>query len=138
MKLIPLVTSFLVLISIVSKAQVTFPADGNKKASVSEFIGITKVKINYSRPSVNGREGEIWGKVVHYGFEDLHNGTSKAAPWRAGANENTTIEFSTDVFVEGQPLQKGKYGFFIAMGQEKATVIFSKFNNFSIIVSKTV
>lgn len=129
MKFIPLITSILVLFSVVSKAQVTFPADGNKKASVSEFIGITEVKINYSRPGVNGREGQIWGKVVHYGFKNLYNGTSKAAPWRAGANENTTIEFTSDVFVEGQPLEKGKYGFFIAMEEEKATVIFSKYNN---------
>jgi tetratricopeptide (TPR) repeat protein len=129
MKIIPLVASFLVLISIASKAQVTFPADGNKKASVSEFIGITEVKINYSRPGVKGREGQIWGNVVHYGFKDFNYGTSKSAPWRAGANENTTIEFTADVFIEGQALEKGKYGFFIAMGEEKATVVFSKYNN---------
>ncbi|WP_207508248.1 DUF2911 domain-containing protein [Telluribacter humicola] len=108
--------------------QITLPADGNKKASVSEDIGITTVKVNYSRPAVNGREGKIWGQVVQYGFVDLHYGTSKAAPWRAGANENTTIEFSTRVMIEGKPLEAGKYGFFIAMGEEKATLVFSKFN----------
>ena len=64
-----------------------------------------------------------------FGFVDYHYGTSKAAPWRAGANENTTIEFSTDVAVEGRPLAAGKYGFFVAMGQEKATLVFSKDNN---------
>ena len=98
-------------------------------AAVSEQIGITDVTINYSRPAVNGREGQIWGDLVPYGFVDYHYGTSKAAPWRAGANENTTIDFSTDVTVEGKPLAAGKYGFFIAMGQEKATLIFSKDNN---------
>lgn len=108
--------------------QITFPPDGNKKASISENIGITKVMMEYSRPAVNGREGEIWGKLVHYGFTDLGYGTSKAAPWRAGANENTTIEFSTGVLIEETPLPKGKYGFFIAMDPEKATLIFSKFN----------
>lgn len=123
-----IITTLLVLSSIVSKAQITFPADGNKKASVSEYIGITEIKINYSRPGVKGREGKIWGQLVPYGFINFGYGTSKAAPWRAGANENTTIEFSTDVSIEGQPLEKGKYGFFIAMGQEKATVIFSKYN----------
>ena len=61
-------------------------------------------------------------------LQDLHYGTSKAAPWRAGANENTTIEFSTDVSIEGKSLPAGKYGFFIAMGSEKATLVFSKFN----------
>ena len=109
--------------------QITMPAGGgNKKASVSEWIGITKVQIDYNRPRVKGREGKIWGSLVHYGFADLHYGTSKAAPWRAGANENTTIEFNTDVSIEDKPLPAGKYGFFIAMGAEKATVIFSKFH----------
>ena len=109
-------------------SQITLPADANKKASVSEDIGITTVKVNYYRPQVKGREGKIWGSLVHYGFADLHYGTSKAAPWRAGANENTTIEFSSDVLIEDKPLPAGKYGFFIAMGPEKATLVFSKFN----------
>jgi hypothetical protein len=119
----------LLLASVVLKAQITMPpAGGNKKASVSERIGITDVRIDYDRPGVNGREGKIWGNVVHYGFADLDYGTSKAAPWRAGANENTTITFSTDVTIEGKPLPPGKYGFFIAMGEQKATLVFSKFN----------
>jgi hypothetical protein len=98
----------------------------NKMASVSERVGITNVKITYNRPAVAGREGKIWGQVVHYGFQDLQYGTSKAAPWRAGSDENTTIEVSTDVQVEGKTLPAGKYGFFIAMGQDKATLVFSK------------
>ncbi|MEJ7643475.1 MAG: DUF2911 domain-containing protein [Chryseolinea sp.] len=107
-------------------AQITFPPGGtNRKASVSQTIGITDVRIDYNRPLVNGREGQIWGGLVHYGFADLHYGTSKAAPWRAGANENTTFTFSTDVLIEGKPLKAGKYGFFIAMGPDKATIIFS-------------
>jgi hypothetical protein len=110
-------------------SQITEPAPGgNKKASVSEWIGVTRVQIDYNRPRVKGREGKIWGELVHYGFADLHYGTSKAAPWRAGANENTTFEVSTDVRIEGKPLPAGKYGFFIAMGKEKATLVFSKFN----------
>ena len=128
MKKIVLASLVIALFVITAHSQITFPADGNKKASVSENIGITTVKVDYSRPEVKGREGKIWGNLVHYGFADLHYGTSKAAPWRAGANENTTIEFSTDVLIEGKPIQAGKYGFFIAMGTEKATLVFSKFN----------
>jgi len=108
--------------------QVKTPRD-SKMAAVMEQIGITDVTINYSRPAVNGREGKIWGDLVPYGFVDYHYGTSKAAPWRAGANENTTIEFSTAVSIEGKTLAAGKYGFFIAMGPEKATLVFSKDNN---------
>ena len=102
---------------------------GSKMAGVSEQVGITDVTVTYSRPAVGGREGKIWGDLVPYGFVDYHYGTSKAAPWRAGANENTTIEFSTDVTIDGKPLAAGKYGFFIGMGQEKATLVFSKDNN---------
>ena len=102
---------------------------GSKMAGVSEQVGITDITVEYSRPAVNGREGKIWGDLVPYGFVDYHYGTSKAAPWRAGANENTTIGFSTDVTVEGKPLAAGKYGFFIGMGQEKATLVFSRDNN---------
>jgi len=128
MKTRQIATLVVILCSVGLNAQITFPADGNKKASISEFVGITEVKINYSRPGVKGREGKIWGDLVHYGFADLGYGTSKAAPWRAGANENTTIEFSTDVLIENRPLRKGKYGFFIAMGPERATLVFSNFN----------
>ena len=102
------------------------PDGGNKKAMVGERIGITDVTIHYDRPGVKGREGKIWGQLVHTGYADLGFGTSKAAPWRAGANENTTIEFSTDVMIEGQTLPAGKYGFFIAYDPNECTLIFSK------------
>jgi hypothetical protein len=121
-----LITAYVFFTATIAFAQITFPPGGtNRKASVSQRIGITDVRIDYDRPILNGREGKIWGGLVHYGFADLHYGTSKAAPWRAGANENTTFTFSTDVLIEGKPLKAGKYGFFIAMGPEKATIIFS-------------
>jgi tetratricopeptide (TPR) repeat protein len=104
----------------------TLPDGGNKKAMVGERIGLTDVTIHYNRPAVKGREGKIWGGLVPKGFIDQGFGTSKAAPWRAGANENTTIEFSTPVSIEGQTLQAGKYGFFIAYDPAECTVIFSK------------
>lgn len=110
-------------------SQLTTPPDGgNKKAMVGERIGITDVTIHYDRPAVKAREGKIWGQLVHAGYTDLGFGTSKAAPWRAGANENTTIEFSTDVKIEGQPLAAGRYGFFIAYDPNECTLIFSKNN----------
>lgn len=113
-----------------SQAQLTTPPDGgNKKATVGERIGITDVTIHYDRPGVKGREGKIWGQLVEPGFNDLGFGTSKASPWRAGANENTTIEFSTPVKIEGQDLPAGKYGFFIAYDPQQCTLIFSKNNS---------
>lgn len=102
------------------------PSGGNKKASVSERIGLTDVMITYDRPTVKGRDGKIWGLLIPVGFVDQQFGSSKAAPWRAGANENTTFNFSTDVKIEGQSLPAGKYGFFIAYAPDECTLIFSK------------
>lgn len=106
----------------------TVPDGGNKKAMVAEKVGLTDVTIHYSRPAVKGREGKIWGQLVPFGFTYLGFGTSKEAPWRAGANEGTTIEFSTTVSIENKPLPAGKYGFFIATGKEESTLIFSRNN----------
>jgi len=116
-------------ISVLSFSQIPLtvaPSGGNKKASVSERIGLTDVTIRYDRPGVKGREGKVWGQLVPVGFTDPGFGSSKSSPWRAGSNENTTFEFSTDVKIEGQSLPAGKYGFFIAYDPEECTLIFSK------------
>jgi Protein of unknown function (DUF2911) len=104
----------------------SLPRGGNKKAFVGEQIGITDVVIHYSRPGVKKREGHIWGELIPVGFTELGYGFKKPAPWRAGANENTTIEFSTDVKIEGKDLSAGRYGFFVAYSPEECTLIFSK------------
>jgi hypothetical protein len=118
---------FCLALALPTTAQLTtMPEGGNKMATISERIGITDVTIHYNRPGVKGREGAIWGKLIPAGYNDLGFGTSKAAPWRAGANENTTIQFSTDVTVEGQPLPAGKYGFFVAYAPNECTLIFSR------------
>ncbi|MBV9072307.1 MAG: DUF2911 domain-containing protein [Acidobacteria bacterium] len=80
---------------------------------VQQRVGITDISINYSRPLVNGRQ--IFGKLVPYG-----------QVWRAGANENTTIEFSDPVQIEGKSLAKGVYGLHMIPGENEWTVIFSK------------
>src|SRR5215212_11837396 len=100
------------------------PNGYTKKAVVSEQVGLAQVSITYHRPAVNGREGKIWGQVVHKGFIDQGFGYRNPAPWRAGANENTIIELDNDVNVEGQILPKGKYGLFMAYDPIETTVIF--------------
>jgi tetratricopeptide (TPR) repeat protein len=113
-----------------SSAQVPYnsavPNGYTKRAVVSEQVGLTQVTITYHRPAVRGREGKIWGEVVHKGFINQGFGNGRLTPWRAGANENTVIEFDNDVKVEGQNLPKGRYGFFIAYDPLECTVIFSK------------
>ncbi|WP_189358535.1 DUF2911 domain-containing protein [Algibacter mikhailovii] len=112
--------------SLSTHAQLKTP-QGSQKAKVSQVVGISHVTIKYSRPSVNNRE--IWGKLVPYGMNNLGFGTAKESPWRAGANENTTIEFSDDAVVEGKAIKAGKYGFhIIVQADDNATLIFSNNN----------
>ena len=110
-------------------AQLDLPASGNNpRATISEEVGITSITIKYSRPDVNKREGKVYGdgNLVTYGFTTQSFITNKnTAPWRAGANENTTITFEHDVKIEGKPLKAGTYGLFMAMGADNVTIIFS-------------
>lgn len=83
-------------------------------ASAGETIGITDVEIRYHRPAVNKRR--IWDGLVPYGVV-----------WRAGANEGTTISFSTPVRIEDRPVAAGTYGLFMIPGPSRWTVILSRF-----------
>lgn len=71
--------------------------EASPHASVTQTVGLTEMTIDYHRPAVNKRV--VWGDLVAWD-----------QVWRAGANENTTISFSTPVKVEGQPLAAGSYG----------------------------
>lgn len=84
----------------------------SQHALVSQRLGITDINISYHRPLVNKRK--VWGDLVPYG-----------QVWRAGANENTTIEFTDPVTIEGKPLGKGVYGLHMIPGQDQWVVIFS-------------
>lgn len=102
----------------------TLPA-ASPRGGVSQVIGITKISVDYGRPAVNKRE--IWGKLIPYGLADLGYGTTREAPWRAGADMNTTISFQHDVRVAGQALAAGTYGLHMILAEDGgATVIFSR------------
>lgn len=86
-------------------------------ASVSQRIALTDITINYHRPAVKDRT--VWGELVPYN-------TGQPIPWRAGANENTTIQFTTDVAIEGEHLAAGTYGLHMIPSEKEVIVIFSK------------
>ncbi|HKP02561.1 MAG TPA: DUF2911 domain-containing protein [Chthoniobacterales bacterium] len=90
--------------------------DVSQLAVTKQRIGLTDITITYHRPLVNGRK--VWGSLVPLG-----------EVWRAGANENTTIEFSDPVMVEGQALPKGIYGLHMIPGADSWTIIFSKMSS---------
>ncbi len=111
-------------------AQLELPRPSSK-AGVWQMIGLTEVKIKYSRPKVTAANGTdrtdaIWGKVVPYEMTG-NNRPAGPMPWRAGANENTVISFSDDVKIEGQDLPAGTYGFHMVVHENgEATLIFNK------------
>ncbi len=126
-----LALSALVMAAPVHAQSITRPPSGdNQRASVTQWIGLVKVSVDYSSPDVHGpagedRAGHIWGELVPYGLHDLGFNDCKTCPWRAGANENTVFTVSHDVLVEGQPLKAGAYGVHMLAGADEWTLIFS-------------
>jgi len=88
----------------------------SQHATLMQRVGLTSITINYHRPLVNSRK--VWGGLVPYG-----------EVWRAGANENTTIEFSDPVTIQGKPLAAGIYGLHMIPTENEWTVIFSRMAN---------
>jgi tetratricopeptide (TPR) repeat protein len=84
----------------------------SQRATVSQTVGLTTISITYDRPAVNKRE--IWGKLVPYD-----------SVWRAGANENTVIAFTSPVKVGGKELAAGRYGLHMIPTASEWTVILS-------------
>lgn len=108
-----LILSFITLsVVAVSQAQLELPAP-SPAASVSQTVGITEVKIDYSAPGVKGRE--IFGALVPY--NEL---------WRTGANSATKISFSKEVSIGGTKVPAGTYAVFTIPGQSEWTFILSK------------
>lgn len=122
------VLSFLLILPQVALSQRN-QVRASLKAGVMQRLGVdTDITIEYSRPGVKGRT--IWGDLVPYGLAPGNRySKDKPYPWRAGANENTTIEFSKDVVVEGNKLPAGKYGIHMIPSETEWIVIFSKNNS---------
>lgn len=103
--------TFVFLLSTISSAQI-LPRP-SQAASVYQKVGTTDVSITYSRPGVKGRK--IWGGLVPYN-----------KIWRTGANAATTIEFSTEIMVEGNKIPAGKYALFTIPTENNWTFIINK------------
>ena len=97
---------------LVAQAPLVLPKQ-SPRASVTQTVGLTAVSITYDRPAINGRP--VWGTLVP--FDSV---------WRAGANENTVIEFSSPVRLGGQVVRAGRYGLHMIPTRGLWTVILSK------------
>jgi len=99
--------------SVTAHAQVALKTpEQSPAATVGQTVGLTEITVAYHRPAVAGRP--VWGQLVPYG-----------EPWRAGANENTTITFSSDVKVGGKPVKAGTYGLHALPTTKDWTIMFS-------------
>ncbi|TDX02050.1 DUF2911 domain-containing protein [Dinghuibacter silviterrae] len=118
-------TLALAFASLTLQAQPVTTPRPSPAASVTQTIGISKVTVDYSRPSVKGRA--IWGGLVPYGWNKQGFGAGNDAPWRAGANENTVLHLTHAATVEGQAVPAGDYGLFFTINQDQTgEVILSK------------
>jgi hypothetical protein len=76
-------------------------------------IGMAKVSIDYSQPSVRGRK--IWGGLEKYN-----------KIWRTGANEANVLETTHPLLINGDTVPAGKFGFFTIPAPNDWTVIINK------------
>jgi len=102
-----------------SSAQIQTP-QASPKAVIEQTVGLTTVKIDYSRPSARGRA--VYGELVPFG-----------RLWRTGANANTIITFSDDVIIAGKTVKAGHYALY---SQPKAdtwdVILYNDTNNWGL------
>ncbi len=89
---------FILLTFTYSFSQIKTPQP-SPATSMSQMVGLTEIEVEYSRPSMRGRE--IFGNLVPYN-----------KIWRTGANASTKISFSDDVVINDNKVKAGKYSIF--------------------------
>lgn len=105
-----LIALAIILAPFATEAQIKTP-QASPKGYIKQTVGLTDVEVTYSRPSARGRA--VFGNLVPFG-----------KIWRTGANENTIINFSDDVVIDGKTLKKGKYSIYTIPKIESWEVIF--------------
>lgn len=105
-----LLMSTAVLISATSFGQVETP-ELSPRANVKQTVGLTNFELDYSRPSLRGRE--LFSDILAY--DEM---------WRTGANKNSMLSFDTDVVIEGKELKAGNYAIFTKPQADKWDIYF--------------
>tara|TARA_B100001057_G_scaffold328773_1_gene329173 strand:- start:14529 stop:15401 length:873 start_codon:yes stop_codon:yes gene_type:complete len=101
--------SFVVL-ALTSYAQVETP-ELSPRCNFTQTVGLTEIALDYSRPSKRGRI--VFGNIVPYD-----------KIWRLGANKNSTIHISEDVYFGKDTVYQGKYALFAIPGEQSWELIF--------------
>lgn len=120
-KIITLLLALSILPEINAQFHTLKVPQASNQITVSQRLAVTDITIKYHSPSARGRD--VWNDT------NIIPQNGNPIPWRAGANMNTTIEFTTDVFVEGKELKAGVYGFHIIPKGETYTLLFAHGNN---------
>jgi hypothetical protein len=113
MKLYRIFTILLVVIISKLSAQISMPA-ASPSASVTQNIGLAKVTVDFSRPSLKGRK-MMGTDIIPYN-----------KIWRTGANRIPYITVDKEVNFGGKKLDAGTYGIITIPGKSKWTIIVSK------------
>lgn len=113
MKKNALVIFAVMILSFIAVAQDFRTPRPSPDATVSQFVGVTKITIDYSSPAVKDRK--IWGELVPFG-----------QVWRTGANEATTITLTDAVSINGTELVAGTYAIHCIPNANEWEIIFSK------------
>src|SRR5690625_4521245 len=87
--------------------------EASPQTTVKQNFSTSYIKLEYSRPAVNGRT--IFGDLIPYG-----------EVWRTGANAVTKITFGEDVDFAGEPVKKGTYALYTIPSEEEWKVILNK------------
>lgn len=111
-KLTLLSTLLCLLFAFSANAQLKVPA-ASPMSSLKQTVGLTDIEIEYSRPSMRGRE--VFGGLLSYD-----------KMWRVGANASTKLTFSKDVIIEGNELKKGTYALYMIPTKGEWTIIIHK------------
>ena len=109
----PLSIAAFLLLSFNSQAQIETPAP-SPGSTVTQKVGMTEIKIEYSRPAMKGRK-IFGGDVVPFG-----------EMWRTGANSATKITTSDSITIMGKGLAKGTYVLLTKPGKDSWEIIFNK------------
>lgn len=105
-------TSF-ISVSLWAQQKLVLPVP-SPSATLIQQVGLTEVKVEYSRPSAKGRQ--IFGGLVPY--DQL---------WRTGANNAPILKIEDDILLQGQMLTKGTYALLtILQVNEEWMLIISK------------
>ena len=92
-----------------SYAQLQAPV-ASPRAKISQKVGLIEIGLDYSRPSMKGRE--VFGGLVP--FNKI---------WRTGANNPTTISFSGDVKINNQLVSQGEYHIYTVPSESNLNLI---------------